>query len=471
MGSTRKTSRTTKAKSHRQRLSTARQLAATLCLGTLVGMIALSAASCETVRGTLGMNDAASPATLKAEPEIRVRVKKAAASTVIDGPSRVALRELGGTTVVLAATPVTFTSSTQGVIASSGDGKQTRFIPGRDVEVVPRDMSESERSATTVYRPGDSVVVDGTSYAGYLRVAPRWSEGAGTFDIISIKPIETYLPGVLSKELYTNWPLQAYEAQAVAARSYALHERDRARTAGKPFDVEASELDQAYGGGVGLNVAIEATRTTRGLVLTNPGGEGGPLLRAYFSSCCGGHPASAADVWPTGNGFEFNRARPLQATQREWYCTSAPRYRWEVTRTDEDLSKRLRAWGKDAGKKVKTITRLRGVEVATRGAGNRPATYTLTDVSGNTYELSAEELRVACNFPYEGSPAITKDNRVFSGDLEMQFFGSQVRVYGKGFGHGVGMCQYCAKGMAERGMDYSTMLKLFYPGAGVKKLY
>jgi stage II sporulation protein D len=176
-------------------------------------------------------------------------------------------------------------------------------------------------------------------------------------------------------------------------------------------------------------------------------------------------------VWPTGKGFEFNRAEPLQAKQREWYCTTAPRYRWEVTRTDDDLSKRIRAWGKDAGKKVKNISRLRQVEVVNRGEGNRPAKYRLTDNNNNEFEVTAEELRVACNFAAEGSPAITKDNRVFSGDLEMQFFGTQVRVYGKGFGHGVGMCQYCAKGMAERGMDWNTMLKMFYPGAGLKKLY
>jgi len=468
VGSTRRTRRNT---TRTRRLNAARQLAATLCLGTLAGLIALSAASCETVRGTLGMNDAATPSTLKAEPEIRVRVLKAAATTNIDGPSRVAIREIGGTTVLLAPTPVTVTCNTMGVLVVDSAGKQTRFVPGRDIEVVPREMSEAERSTSTLYRPGDSLVISGTSYAGFARVSPRWNEGAGTFDIISVKPIETYLPGVLSKELYANWPLQAYEAQAVAARTYALHERDRARVAGKPYDVESTELDQAYGGGVGLNVAIEATRTTRGLVLTNPGGEGGSLLRAYFSSCCGGHPTSAADVWPTGKGFEFNRAKPLQATTREWYCTTAPRYRWEVTRTDDDLSKRIRAWGKDAGKKVKNINRLKAVEVATRGDGLRPATYSLIDNTGGTFELTSEELRVACNFPYEGSPAITKDNRVFSGDLEMQFFGTQVRVYGKGFGHGVGMCQYCAKGMAERGMDYNTMLKLFYPGAGMKKLY
>ena len=470
MGSTRK-GRKSKSRKAIDRAQTIRRMGAMLCCGALAGLVTLGAVSCETVRGTLGMNDAASPTPLRAEPEIRVRIKKGAPTTTLDGPMRVALRELGGTTVVLATTPVTITTSTQGVVAVDRDGKQTKFNPGRDVEVVPRDMSEGERAATTVYRPGDSVVVDGTSYAGYLKIAPRWSDGGGTFDIISVKPIETYLPGVLSKELYSNWPLQAYEAQAVAARTYALHERDRARTSGKIFDVESSELDQAYGGGVGLNVAIEATRATHGMVLTNPGGEGGPLLRAYFSSTCGGHPASAADVWPTGKGFEFNRAEPLQAKQREWYCTTAPRYRWEVTRTDDDLSKRIRAWGKDAGKKVKNISRLRQVEVVNRGEGNRPAKYRLTDNNNNEFEVTAEELRVACNFAAEGSPAITKDNRVFSGDLEMQFFGTQVRVYGKGFGHGVGMCQYCAKGMAERGIDWNTMLKMFYPGAGLKKLY
>ncbi len=86
-------------------------------------------------------------------------------------------------------------------------------------------------------------------------------------------------------------------------------------------------------------------------------------------------------------------------------------------------------------------------------------------------KINAEELRNACNFTTTGVIEITKETRVYSGNLEMSFASSEVIIGGKGFGHGVGMCQYCAKGMAEKGWDWPAMMKLFYPGAGTMKAY
>src|SRR5207248_1928652 len=100
----------------------------------------------------------------------------------------------------------------------------------------------------------------------------------------------------------------AYEAQAVAARSYALHERERASALGLAFDVESSDKDQVYGGASASGPVREAVASTRGVVLM----DGEKLLRAYFSSTCGGRAASARDTWPIGPGYEFNLAAPLQ---------------------------------------------------------------------------------------------------------------------------------------------------------------
>ena len=78
---------------------------------------------------------------------------------------------------------------------------------------------------------------------------------------------------------------------------------------------------------------------------------------------------------------------------------------------------------------------------------------------------------MACNHTLADLPPITKENRVNSGDLEVEIWANQVRFHGRGWGHGVGMCQWCAKGMAEAGMDWHTMIVSFYPGVEIQKAY
>ena len=280
-------------------------------------------------------------------------------------------------------------------------------------------------------------------------------------------PIESYLPGVLAKELYKDWPRQTFEAQAVAARTYALQERQRARAEARVSDVEDSTADQVFGGTGNLMVAAEAAHATRGWTLTDQG----RLIRAYFSSQCGGRPASAAEVWSTRSIPLFNQIDILQGKPRQTYCQRSPLYRWNVNRTADDFNKRLRAWGRAKGNQLAQLSRVRSVEPKTRNEAKRPTRYTLMGDNGREYVLAAEEFREACNWPVEGLTPITRENRLHSGDVEVAIYANEVRILGRGFGHGVGMCQWCAKGMAESGMDWRSMVEQFYPGVDVRKLY
>ena len=100
----------------------------------------------------------------------------------------------------------------------------------------------------------------------------------------------------------------------------------------------------------------------------------------------------------------------------------------------------------------------------------RPTRYILTDDEGDKFAIAAELLRVACNYTIPGVK-ITKETRVRSGDMEMEVTPGGVVVSGRGFGHGVGMCQYCAKAMAERGDTWRDMVARFYPGAKLERAY
>jgi stage II sporulation protein D len=403
------------------------------------------------------------PAAFQNEPEIRVRLLKGISTTRIDGPKQVVVRASTGGRSELVPAPVTISCGTEGFKIVDAKRGIHPWPFGVDLEILSSDAGAGIVTPTL----NQSIKIDGSRQPGFASLRGKWSDAPRQFDVIVTMPIETYLPGVLTGELPRDWPRQSYEAQSVAARTYALHERERARRENRPYDVEANTNDQVYTGAGILPIAIEAVRSTRGNVVLSRGG----LLRTYFSSTCGGRPASAGQVWPTGIGYEFNKAEPLQGQTRPAACSASKYYRWEVTRNDEELSTRLRLWGRAGKHEVGNITRIRKVEVADRNEAMRPNHYKVSDTSGQEFNLKAEEFRVACNQTGGSLPPITDRNRVLSGDVEVEVWATNVKIRGRGWGHGVGMCQFCARQFALEGKDWAAMMKLFYPGAEVKKLY
>lgn len=418
-----------------------------------------------------GRSDDAGTALFRAEPDIRVRVRRGVESVDVDAPAeggQVALTVQGSPTPAVLAAPVRLTSVSGAIVATPREGDPIEFPAGRVVEVLPPAATPASGDTPTAEAAtpppfASDLKLDTKPIPGTLILRP----GSGTLDVIAHMGMETYLPGVVVGEMWAAWPLGAFQCQAVAARTYALSERDRARKLNQFFDVESTTADQVFVGAAKNPVAIEAVRSTRGMVVTDKG----VLLKTYYSSTCGGRPGSASDVWPTGAGFEVNRASPLQGAPRDPYCQASPFFRWEVERSDDDIKARMRAWGVENGNAVRDIGRLRSVSVSRRNKALRPAEFKLVDDKGDTYTLRAEELRNSANFPVEGRDTITRDNRVPSGDVEVTRWADRVKFKGQGFGHGVGMCQWCAKGYADRGISWQEMLRRFYPGTKLTKGY
>jgi stage II sporulation protein D len=406
---------------------------------------------------------------LHREPDVRVRIARQSTTQTLSGPERFVVRPTSGTAsspttrVRVMTGPVTISSGDRGIRTVDGAGESHDWGFGVDLDVLASDGTPDGAAEA----PSESIHLGERLIPGYLTVRPTWNENPSRFDTVATMPVESYLPGVLGRELIKSWPRQAFEAQSIAARTYALQERQRARGEGKAVDVEDTTSDQVFGGTSGLTVAVEAVRATRGWVMTDQGA----LIRAYFSSQCGGRPASAAEAWTTGTVPSFNKVSCLQGTPRSTYCQSSPLYRWTATRTVDDVTRRLRAWGKSKGNDLSNITRVRRIEIKDRNAAQRPSRFTITSDAGRDYVLAAEELREAFNTSAPGLPPITRENRLNSADVQISIFADDVRITGRGFGHGVGMCQWCAKGMAESGMDWRSMIEQFYPGVDVRKLY
>lgn len=422
------------------------------------------------------------------EPDIRVRLRRGATNIELGATGADALRVLmpgeADTGGLLVAVPARVRVRPGGweiagataapVAIPSGS---VRVEPVRFAPAVSAGVSAARERVGSVFASGRSsppgatvasrearVIIDGRSYAGELTLAL----GPGGVDIVETVPIERYLPGVVSGEMYGHWPASALAAQAIAARSYALSERARARAAGMPFDVEAGQSDQAYVGAVDSGPARVAAENTRGVVLT----WGGQVLRAYYSSTSGGRTAGAMETF----GGSLNAAPPLQNSADDGLGSASPWHRWTVTRSAGELTARLRAWGHWAGHPVKNIRGLGSITASQRNAAGRPVRYTVREPdtllgAGAEFTLQAEHLRVALNYRTPGQTDVSGKTLVRSGDLEADIVGDTVTIRGRGFGHGVGMCQWSAKELGERGDDFRSILSRFYPGAGIARAW
>jgi stage II sporulation protein D len=132
---------------------------------------------------------------------------------------------------------------------------------------------------------------------------------------------------------------------------------------------------------------------------------------------------------------------------------------------------RIARWGELNGHPIRRIDGLRAIDVAGRNAAGRPNRYRVTDSKNQRYELSAEQLRLALNTNRSGLPTITMKERALSGDLDVTVAGGRVVLKGRGFGHGVGMCQFGAEGYAKQGFPAEEILRRYYPGSTLERAY
>lgn len=388
-------------------------------------------------------------------PEIRVRVASGISDGVIAGPANVFIQPSSMNAPQLTlATPLTISRVDGAWQVGSYSGKPVT-LPDDGVPVSLKISSADETPMT----------LDSAPYPGAFMLIPRPDTSPGAFDIVEHVSIETYLPGVLARELVHDWSFETFRAQAIAARSYAIHEVDRKRAVGAKFDVEATEQSQVYAGLVANATARRAVIDTRGEILTWRG----ETLRAYYSSTSGGRQARARDIWPTTGEWAFNLASPINSPLEDAYSRISPVSTWTVTRKKSELQAQLIAYGKHHGLPTKNLKDLSAIEVAKRNPTGRPATFSVNDKSGKSFQLNAEHMRQACN--WANPNPMTKEQRVMSGDCEFTIAGDTVTIAGRGFGHGVGMCQWGAEGRARAGHSAEQILTHYYPGAVITKAY
>ena len=313
------------------------------------------------------------------------------------------------------------------------------------------------------------VAVNGLPYHGAFVFVPV---GNGAFDVINDVDVESYLRGVLAKELLPDWKDDAYKAQAVIARTYALYEA-KTGPPGRPWDLNPDERSQVYGGiKAETPRSVAAVASTRGQVAAYgpPGQE--HIFKAYFSACCGGTCSSAADV------FGDPATPALAAKSNGATCAISPRYIWPaVTVAKTELTRRFRLYGqRNAGQKngaaLADLPGVRTIQIATVNPLGRPTAFLLTDTRGQQYRLLAEVLRTAINTDAPAASPGTAPTTVFSAFFQPVDTGDALRfTNGHGYGHGVGACQWCMQARALQGQRYDAIVLSQYPQAVLLAAY
>ena len=290
-------------------------------------------------------------------------------------------------------------------------------------------------------RAGRRWVVPGP---GPHRAGDQWVRGSVAVErrgaglrVINRVPLETYVAGTLGSEMYRRWNPDTLRAQAVVTRTYALYQRGRHAAEG--FDVEADTSSQVYGGVSAEDPAIaRAVADTRSEVLT---WNGQPILAA-FHSASGGRTASAEEVW--GEALPYLRSVDVDGEE------DSPDTYWRVRYSRTQLARALDPLGLSLGA-------VREVRVDARTPSGRVERVVLTG-SGGSGHLTGRQLRSALG-----------DAVIRSTLFEVRYLGDDVVFVGSGHGHGVGMSQWGAQAMAERGADYRQILAAFFPGTRLER--
>ena len=295
---------------------------------------------------------------------------------------------------------------------------------------------------------------NGITWPGHMRLVHVPSGG---IDVVMDVPMETYLPGVVAKELYGSWDLDTYKAQAIAARSYAVVEDDRWSDR-RHYDVVAGEQSQAWIGATKNPTALQAVRETRGMVLVHDG----LVVPAYYSSACGGRPATARGAITDNPHHAIAPISTGDGAARSGCCERTKVATWTATIPAAKVAERLRAWGRSNWRPdVAAIESISAIAPARRNAAGRTVAFTLATPKGQV-TVGAEELRTAIN------AARDKATSIRSSDCTITMARGSMEFSGRGFGHGAGLCQHGAQEMARGGTGWKEILARYYPQSRVE---
>lgn len=296
-------------------------------------------------------------------------------------------------------------------------------------------IGDSKMTGVLLASRNGPINVNGKNYRGRIKISVN---GRKHIDVINILDIESYLKGVVPREMNGNWDQEALKAQAVVARTYALYQIEK--NARDAYDICSTTNSQVYGG---MDAELEnsnlAVDRTRGVILLR----GDRPALVYYHANSAGKTEDALNVWNTDIPYLKGKddAFSVKMTDLDWSCSLS-----------------LDAIRNVLGKKNLKLGRISDIEIIDKTSSGRVKNMLIRHGGGKELNLSGNQFRTMVD------PTVIK-----SAFFVVKKIGNAVRFEGRGAGHGVGMSQWGALVMAREGFSYSDILKFYYPGLEIRK--
>ena len=309
----------------------------------------------------------------------------------------------------------------KGALTLSARGEMIRLGQGKVVDS-PVDVSSPS-----------GIRIGGRKVSGRVRVSAR----QGQLSAVAVVPLEEYVTAVVSREAPPKFHPEALAALAVAVRTYVLVAMEKPRE--PTHDVVAGVEDQVFEGVDDVpDVFRKAADSTRGVVLTWRG----LLARVVYHSTCGGRTENAKDAW----GTDVPYLRSVACDD----CRDSPAYRWDCRVTQKEGKRIALSLGVRAEDDLK-------FQIAGTSSTGRASRIRISS-GGVSRETAAAAFRRAAGYA-----------RVKSLKMEIVPVGNGWVFSGQGYGHGVGMCQWGADGMARGGKTHLEILARYYPETALSR--
>lgn len=290
-------------------------------------------------------------------------------------------------------------------------------------------------------------------YRGALRFLAQPEGGLAAVNVIDL---ESYLQGVVGAEMPAHWPAEALRAQALASRTYALFQIYDRQDQGD-WDLGSDQGSQVYGGVDRETRSVtQAVEETRGVVLSYPQGGREKIFPAYYSSICGGHTQDAEPVFG-------KKLPPLSSPRPCPYCQEtapADYIHWKSVSLEKSLASEMILVRYP---ELRTLEKVADIRITQRSDYGRVERVELKGSNGRKIMLRGEDFRLG---------VLSGRNPIRSGWYELVDGGGEWRFEnGRGWGHGVGLCQYGTQAMAQAGKDCVEIMEFYYPQSRLVRAY
>ncbi|KPJ61039.1 MAG: hypothetical protein AMJ46_03455 [Latescibacteria bacterium DG_63] len=355
-------------------------------------------------------------------------------------------------------------------------GERWTFLPGtgtggeKGIEIIdPDGLSRGTMDVTLVVSSSGSesfLTLGGERYRGSLEI---FRSSSGLLTLVNVVDVESYLRGVVPNEIGGLTPeiIEAVKAQAIAARTYVFYFHGRYEEEG--FDVLATVQDQVYSGVAGEKpVSDRAIAETYGTIVLYKG----KPIRANYSSTCGGVTAAIEEVWPEKPVPYLKRVSDKKPYQKKAFCSHSSNFRWQEVWTGEEFESIFKTYFPRQYPNARAPSeneKLVNVKVGRRTKSGRVAVLEVI-TTDSVYRLSGDTIRFVIRRPNQQRSILR--SILFDVDVQRKHgYAETVVFFGGGYGHGVGMCQMGAIGMARQGMNARQILTHYYRGVKLSRVY